>query len=156
MILYKNFKDNFNKSVTDAGRNISEIDLIAVSKKKSIEDIKQVIQAGHRSFGENQIQEVESKWISLKKEYPNLTLHFIGSIQSRKVKSIFQHCDVVHSIDRLKIVELFNKLEGQHNVSRKYFIQINTGDELQKSGVKLSEADEFIANCINNYKSLTT
>ena len=152
MILYKNFKDNFNKSVTDAGRNISEIDLIAVSKKKSIEDIKQVIQAGHKSFGENQIQEVESKWISLNKEYPNLTIHFIGSIQSRKVKSIFQHCDVVHSIDRLKIVELFNKLEGQHNVSRKYFIQINTGDELQKSGVKLSEADEFIANCINNYQ----
>ena len=152
MSLYKNFKEDLVRTTDASDRSLDEIDLIAVSKKKSIEDIRQVIQAGHRSFGENQIQEVESKWIDLKKEYSNLTLHFIGSIQSRKVKSIFQHCDVVHSIDRLKIVELFNKLEGQHNVSRKYFIQINTGDELQKSGVKLSEADEFIANCINNYQ----
>ena len=152
MSLYKNFKENLKKTTDASDRSLDEIDLIAVSKKKSIEDIRQVIQAGHRSFGENQIQEVESKWIDLKKEYSNLTLHFIGGIQSRKVKSIFEHCDVVHSIDRVKIIELFSKLEEQQGISRDYFIQINTGNESQKGGVMLEEANKFISNCINNYK----
>ena len=110
MSLYKNFKESLERTAETSGRSLDKIDLIAVSKKKSIEDIRQVIQAGHRSFGENQIQEVESKWIDLKKEYSNLTLHFIGGIQSRKVKSIFEHCDVVHSIDRIKIIELFRNI----------------------------------------------
>ena len=137
--------------MANANRDISEVELIAVSKKKSIEDIRQVIQAGHRSFGENQIQEVENKWIDLKKEYPDLKLHFIGGIQSKKVKSIFQYCDVVHSVDRIKIIKLFSGLEEQQGLSRKYFIQINTGNEAQKGGVMLEEANNFISNCINNY-----
>lgn len=152
MSLYKNFKEDLERITDASDRSLDEIDLIAVSKKKSIEDIRQVIQAGHRSFGENQIQEVESKWIDLKKEYSNLTLHFIGGIQSRKVKSIFEHCDVVHSIDRVKIIELFSKLEEQQGISRDYFIQINTGNESQKGGVILEEANKFISNCLNNYK----
>ena len=152
MSLYKNFKESLERTAETSGRSLDKIDLIAVSKKKSIEAIKQVIQAGHRSFGENQIQEVESKWIDLKKEYPKLKLHFIGGIQSRKVKSIFEHCDVVHSIDRIKIIELFSKLEEQQDISREYFIQINTGNESQKGGVILEEANKFISNCLNNYK----
>ena len=95
---------------------------------------------------------MESKWIDLKKEYSNLTLHFIGGIQSRKVKSIFEHCDVVHSVDRIKIIELFSKLEEQQGISRDYFMQLHTGNETQKSGVILDEADKFISNCIRNYK----
>ena len=152
MILYKKFKENLEKTVETSGRKLSEIELIAVSKKKPVADIKQVIQAGHRSFGENQIQEVERKWVDIKKEYPDLKLHFIGGIQSRKVKSIFHHCDVVHSIDRIKIIELFSNLEKEQGISRDYFIQINTGDESQKGGVQLAAAEEFISNCINNYK----
>ena len=100
---FENFKDQLKKSVESSGRNLDEIDLIAVSKKKSVSDITQVILAGHRSFGENQIQEIESKWIDLKEKFKDIRLHFIGGIQSRKVKSIFQHCDVIHSIDRIKI-----------------------------------------------------
>ncbi len=152
MTSYTKFRETYERTVEISGRSLNEIELIAVSKKKSIENIKQVIQAGHRSFGENQIQEVESKWIQLKKEYSDLKLHFIGGIQSKKVKSIFQYCDVIHSIDRIKIIELFNDLEKKHGVSREYFIQINTGNEIQKNGVPLSEADSFISNCINNYK----
>ena len=148
---YNNFIDRFKIEMSNANRDISEVELIAVSKKKSVEDIRQVIQAGHRSFGENQIQEVENKWIDLKKEHPNLRLHFIGGIQSKKVKSIFQYCDVVHSIDRIKIVELFSDLEEQQRLFREYFIQINTGNEPQKGGIMLEEADKFISSCINNY-----
>ena len=152
MSLYENFRENLKRSAKASGRSFEEIDLIAVSKKKPIEVIRQVIQAGHRSFGENQIQEVENKWTKLKKEYPDLKLHFIGGIQSRKVKSIFDHCDVIHSVDRIKIIELFSNLEEQRGVSKEYFIQVNTGNESQKNGIHLSEADKFISNCLSNYK----
>ena len=151
MSLYQTFINDFQSVVANAKRDINEIDLIAVSKKKSSEDIKPVIQAGHLSYGENQIQEVEQKWQSLKSEFSKVKLHFIGSIQSRKVSSIYNNCDVIHSLDRIKIVKLFSELEKSQSVSKEYFIQINTGNESQKSGVMVSEADQFIAECINNY-----
>ena len=94
-------------AVSEANRDIDEIDLIAVSKKKSSEDIRKVINFEHISYGENQIQEVEKKWIDLKNEFSDLKLHFIGGVQSRKVKSIYKHCDVIHSLDRIKIVKSF-------------------------------------------------
>lgn len=148
---YNTFLEQFKTAISQANRQIDEVELIAVSKKKSVEEIKSVIKFGQLSFGENQIQEVESKWINLKRDHPQIKLHFIGGIQSRKVKSIYQHCDVIHSIDRMKLVELFNKLENENQVAKDYFIQINIGDEAQKSGVKLSEADDFISKCIVNY-----
>ena len=138
-------------AVSEANRDIDEIDLIAVSKKKLSDDIRKVINLEHTSYGENQIQDVEKKWVDLKKEFPSLKLHFIGGIQSRKVKSIYTHCDVVHSLDRMKIVKLFSELETAQGISKDYFIQINTGDESQKSGVLVSEADKFISSCIENY-----
>ena len=148
---YNTFLEQFKIAISQANRQIDEVELIAVSKKKSVEEIKSVIKFGQLSFGENQIQEVESKWINLKRDHPQIKLHYIGGIQSRKVKSIYQHCDVIHSIDRMKLVELFNKLENENQVAKDYFIQINIGDEAQKSGVKLSEADDFISKCIVNY-----
>ena len=149
---YKNFLNNLEKTAQLANRNIEEIDLIAVSKKKPAQDIQSVIDDGHTSFGENQIQEIERKWPELKKLNSNIQLHFIGNIQSRKVESIHENCEVIHSIDRMKIVKLFAKIEKLTNVRRKYFIQINTGNEPQKSGVMLSEANQFITESIENYK----
>ena len=151
MSLYENFKEQFKKSVESSGRDLAEIDLIAVSKKKSVGDITQVIQAGHKSFGENQIQEIETKWIELKKKYKDIRLHFIGGIQSRKVEQIHKHCEVIHSVDRKKIMKKFAELEASGDIKREYFIQINTGNELQKSGVLFNEADEFISDCKSNY-----
>ena len=151
MCSYKNFIDNLEKSVQSTNRNLRDIDLIAVSKKKPSSDIQSVIDEGHISFGENQIQEIERKWPDLKKFNSNIQLHFIGNIQSRKIKSIHENCEVIHSLDRMKVVKLFNEIENFNNVRRKYFIQINTGDEPQKSGVMLTEADAFISECIENY-----
>ena len=85
MSKYKNFLSSLDASLKNAKRNSQDIELIAVSKKKSATDIQKVIDEGHQSFGENQIQEIESKWPELKKLNSNITLHFIGSIQSRKV-----------------------------------------------------------------------
>ena len=148
---YKNFLSSLEASLRSANRNPQDIELIAVSKKKSAEDIQKVIDEGHLSFGENQIQEIESKWPDLKKLNSNINLHFIGSIQSRKVEQIHKHCEVIHSIDRKKIVKKFAELEASVDVKRKYFIQINTGNELQKSGVLFDEADEFVSDCKSSY-----
>ena len=152
MSSYQNFIKQFEKSVEASGRNLDEVEVIAVSKKKSSEDIKKVIDSGHISFGENQLQEVEQKWINLKKEFPKVKLHFIGGIQSKKVKSIFEHCDVIHSVDRIKIVQFFAELEAKTQKNKEYFIQINIGNEEQKGGIRLSEADEFISNSRDHYK----
>ena len=149
---YKNFLANFDKSAKLAGRDTQEIELIAVSKKKPASDIQNVINEGHTSFGENQIQEIEEKWPRLKNSHPDIKLHFIGSIQSRKVESIYKNCEVIHSIDRMKIVKLFAALESSESLKRKYFIQINTGNEPQKSGVLFNESEQFIGDCLSNYK----
>ena len=151
MSTYKNFLKQLENSLQIAGRRSEDIELIAVSKKKSIPDIQSVIDEGHLLFGENQIQEIEKKWPELKKLNSNIELHFIGSIQSRKVELIHKHCEVIHSIDRKKIVKKFAELEASGDIKRKYFIQINTGNELQKSGVLFDEADEFISDCKSNY-----
>ena len=148
MSSYKNFIDNLEKSVQRANRNFREIDLIAVSKKKPPSDIQSVIDEGHMSFGENQIQEIERKWPNLKKINSNIQLHFIGNIQSRKVGSIHENCEVIHSLDRMKVVKSFAEVENLKKVKRKYFIQVNTGNEGQKSGVMLADADKFISECL--------
>ena len=148
---YKNFLSKLEVSLRSANRNSQDVELIAVSKKKSATDIQKVIDEGHQSFGENQIQEIEDKWPKLKNLNSNITLHFIGAIQSRKVEQIHKHCEVIHSIDRKKIVNKFADLEASGDIKRKYFIQINTGNELQKSGVLFDEAEEFISDCKSNY-----
>ena len=148
---YKNFLSKLEVSLRSANRNPQDVELIAVSKKKSAIDIQKVIDEGHQSFGENQIQEIEDKWPKLKNLNSNITLHFIGAIQSRKVEQIHKHCEVIHSIDRKKIVNKFADLEASGDIKRKYFIQINTGNELQKSGVLFDEAEEFISDCKSNY-----
>ena len=151
MSRYKNFLNSLEASLRSANRSSQDIELIAVSKKKSATDIQQVIDEGHLSFGENQIQEIESKWPELKKINSNINLHFIGSIQSRKVEQIHKHCEFIHSIDRKKIVKKFAELEASGDIKRKYFIQINTGNEAQKSGVLFDNANEFISDCKSNY-----
>ena len=148
---FQTFLKEFEQSIISAKRDISEIEVIAVSKRKSVQEIKLVIDDNHLSYGENQIQEIEKKWIDLRTLSQKLRLHFIGGIQSRKVKSIYTNCDVIHSLDRIKVVKLFSELEVQHNRRKEYFIQINTGDESQKSGVVIADADEFISNCIEKY-----
>ena len=148
---YQTFLREFEQSIISAKRDISEIEVIAVSKRKSVQEIKLVIDDNHLSYGENQVQEIEKKWIDLRTLSPQLRLHFIGGIQSRKVKSIYTNCDVIHSLDRIKVVKLFSELEVHYNRPKEYFIQINTGDESQKSGVVIADADEFISNCIEKY-----
>ncbi len=148
---YLDFIRVLEKTTLEAGRDLKEIELIGVSKKKPPELIREVINSGCQSFGENQIQEVETKWIKLKQEFPKVKLHFVGNIQSRKLEKIFQLCDTIHSIDRDKIVQKIKQFEEKYELKKEYFIQVNTGDEPQKSGVASNMSEAFIDKCINEY-----
>jgi pyridoxal phosphate enzyme (YggS family) len=140
-----------DKKLSSISRNRSDIELIAVSKKQSKEKIIELLECGHRSFGENQIQEIESKWPTIKENYPDVNLNFIGSIQSRKVKKICELCDVIHSIDREKIVKLISELKSQGMNIPKLFLQVNIGLESQKSGIHPNDVKDFIEISIKEY-----
>ena len=150
MSRYQEFLKSFEKSVLESKRNIEEIELIAVSKRQSIENILSIINEGHLCFGENQIQEVLKKWPEIKGDHPKVKTHFIGTIQSKKLVDITKSCDVVHTIDREKLLQILSKMDQKLLVEKSFFIQINTGNELQKSGIKLDYAEEFLELCKNH------
>tara|TARA_Y100000748_G_C15503368_1_gene490980 strand:+ start:6378 stop:7007 length:630 start_codon:yes stop_codon:yes gene_type:complete len=127
------------------------VTIIAVSKKQSVEKIYNLIEQGHLDFGENQIQEIEKKWPAIKNKFPEIKLHFIGTIQSRKIQRIFEICDEIHSVDRMKIVQALKELEKKYNEKRSYFIQVNTGQEPLKSGVHIDNIDKFIGIARSQY-----
>tara|TARA_B100001142_G_scaffold48150_2_gene45129 strand:+ start:3106 stop:3768 length:663 start_codon:yes stop_codon:yes gene_type:complete len=148
---YNQVQDSIEKKLSSLSKNLSDIELIAVSKKQSKEKILELLNCGHRSFGENQIQEVESKWPTIKDHYPDVKLSFLGSIQSRKVKKICELCDAIHSVDREKIVKSIFELKSQGLRIPKLFLQVNIGLESQKSGIHPNDVKDFIELCSNKY-----
>ncbi|MDA9864724.1 YggS family pyridoxal phosphate-dependent enzyme [Pelagibacterales bacterium] len=144
---YKDFLVDFEKSILSNKRDIEEVELIAVSKRKSEEDIRSVINLGHRTFGENQIQEIIKKWPNLKNQFHNIKVHFIGSIQSKKIHQIIEQCDVIHTIDREKIIGIISEIDYSKIKDKTFFIQVNTGSEIQKSGVSLDQVESLIQKC---------
>ena len=148
---YHSVQDVIDKKLSSLARNRSDIELIAVSKRQSKEKIFELLECGHRSFGENQIQEIESKWPAIKENFPDVNLSFLGPIQSRKVKKICELCDVIHSIDREKVVKLISELKSQGTNIPKLFLQVNVGLESQKSGVHPSDVKDFIEISLKKY-----
>lgn len=148
---YHSVQDVIDKKLSSLSRKRSDIELIAVSKRQSKEKIFELLECGHRSFGENQIQEIESKWPAIKKNFPDVNLSFLGPIQSRKVKKICELCDVIHSIDREKIVKLISELKFQGVNIPKLFLQVNIGLESQKSGVYPNDVKDFIEISLKKY-----
>ena len=132
-------------------RDSSSIKLVAVSKTYSEADVQQAIDAGQFSFGENRVQEATEKFPALKIKYSNLKLHLIGPLQTNKVKDAVALFDVIHTLDRDALAE---KLASELQKTKKpveLFIQINTGEEAQKSGLPPHDADQFIHRCLNEY-----
>tara|TARA_Y100000389_G_C17281577_1_gene423251 strand:- start:119 stop:781 length:663 start_codon:yes stop_codon:yes gene_type:complete len=148
---YNSVQDTINKKLSSLSRSRSDIELIAVSKKQSREKIIELLECGHRAFGENQIQEIESKWPIIREKFPDVNLSFIGSIQSRKVKKICELCDVIHSVDREKTVKIISDLKSQGVKVPKLFLQVNIGLESQKSGIRPNDVTDFIEISLNKY-----
>ena len=147
---YKDFLKDFEKSILRNNRFIEDVELIAVSKRKSEENILPVINLGHKNFGENQLQEVIKKWPSLKSQFDDIKVHFIGSIQSKKIQQIIEQCDVIHTLDREKIISIISAMDYSKIRNKTFFIQVNTGSEIQKSGVALDQVEALIEMCSNN------
>ena len=119
------------------------MNIIAVSKTFSIDKIKPLIDYGHNHFGENKVQEAAGKWTSVKRLNPDIKLHMVGKLQSNKAKNAADLFDYIHSLDNQKLADIFSKYEKNSSKKLKYFIQVNIGNEIQKSGIPINELDAF-------------
>ena len=128
---------------------IKPVNIIAVSKTFSMEQIQPLINYGHLHFGENKVQEAISKWDNIKKEKKNLNLHMIGKLQSNKAKDAVKLFDYIHSLDSQKLADILAKHQNNLSKKLKYFIQVNMGNEIQKSGIQVNELDAFYNYCTN-------
>ena len=146
--------ERFNKikSNIDLIKPRKPVNIIAVSKTFPLDHIQPLIDFGHCHYGENKVQEAVVKWSKIKKERNNLCLHMIGKLQSNKAKNAVQIFDYIHSLDNQKLVDALTKSQVNLNKNLKYFIQVNIGNELQKSGIPVNELDAFYNYCINEAK----
>ena len=124
-----------------------KVNIVAISKTFPFEHIKPLLDYGHEHFGENKVQEALSKWRELKKYNNKIKLHMVGKLQSNKAKNAVEIFDYIHSLDSQKLADILSKSQKDINKSLKYFIQINIGNELQKSGVSSTEVDAFYTYC---------
>jgi pyridoxal phosphate enzyme (YggS family) len=130
-----------------AGRDPAEAELIVVSKTFGAPEILPLLQAGHRVFGENRVQEAKSKWPELKTQFPDLRLHLIGPLQSNKAKEAVELFDAVHTIDRPKIARALAEEMAKQGKPLQLFIQVNTGEEPQKAGIVPAGLPALAALC---------
>jgi|TARA_B110000211_G_C13942484_1_gene492347 pyridoxal phosphate enzyme (YggS family) len=128
------------------------VNIIAVSKTFSINHIRPLIDYGHLHFGENKVQEAISKWRIIRSEKKDLNLHFIGKLQTNKAKDAVKLFDYIHSLDNQKLADSLSKQQNNLNKQLKYFIQVNLGNEIQKSGIPVNELDPFYNYCVNEIK----
>ncbi len=143
--------NSIKKEIEKVG-SLSSAEVIAISKTFPIEDILPLIEYGHVHFGENKVQEALEKWPEIKDQNKNLKLHFVGKLQTNKVKFILPLFDYIHSLDNLKLAEKIARQQEKVNFKPKIFIQINIGNEKQKSGISVNELDEFKSICLNDLK----
>ena len=143
--------ERFNKikSNISSSKPSQNVNIIAVSKTFPLEHISPLIKHGHNHFGENKVQEAFSKWSEFKKENTNIKLHMIGKLQSNKAKDAIKLFDYIHSLDNKKLADTLAKYQISLKKSLNYFIQINIGNETQKSGIAVSELDPFYNYCKN-------
>ena len=132
-----------------AGRAIGSTQLLAVSKVQKNERVLNVLEQGHQLYGENKVQEAQSKWPIFREKYSNSKVHLIGPLQSNKVKQAVALFDAIHTVDRLKLSQKLSSEIQSQGKAPEMFIQINTGEEEQKSGISPRDADQFIANCLS-------
>lgn len=144
---FERVKDRIAAAAREASREPADVELVVVSKTFSSEDIRPVIKAGHRIFGENRVQEAQGKWPALKAEFQDLELHLIGPLQSNKAKEAVALFDVIETIDREKIAAAISAEIAKQDRTPRLYVQVNTGSEPQKAGIDPREAVAFVSRC---------
>jgi pyridoxal phosphate enzyme (YggS family) len=143
--------DDIASAAKEAGRAPGDIGLVAVSKTHDAARVSTVLQAGHRQFGENRVQEAAGKWPQLREEFSDVKLHLIGPLQTNKVRLAFELFDVIETVDRPKLARAIAREADKAGRMPDCLIQVNTGAEAQKAGVMPDEADDFIEGCRTEY-----
>ena len=141
-------RDRIARAARLAGRDPGEIVLVAVSKTHDARAIRPLIEAGHRDFGENRVQEAQSKWPDLKAETPDLRLHLIGTLQSNKAEDAVALFDVLHSVDRPSLVAALASAMAKLGRRPDCFLQVNIGDEPQKGGCAVADLPALLARSL--------
>ena len=131
--------------------NNSTAEVVAVSKTFPLNKILPLINFGHNHYGENKIQEAVDKWTDIKKDFTNIKLHFVGKLQTNKVKYALPLFDYIHSLDSIKLAEKIANEQIKKKLKPKIFIQINIGKEQQKNGIDIENLENFYLNCKKNY-----
>jgi pyridoxal phosphate enzyme (YggS family) len=129
------------------GRDPAAVTLVAVSKGHDAAEAAAAVAAGQRVFGENRVQEAQAKWPSLREMHPDLQLHLIGPLQTNKVRDAVALFDVIQSLDRERLAEALAMEMARQNKRPDLFVQVNTGEEMQKAGVLPAEAAAFVRWC---------
>ena len=140
----QDIRSKIEKSARIANRTPSDIALVAVSKTRSADEIRPLLAAGHRVFGENRVQEAAEKWPALKAEYPDIELHMIGRLQSNKAADAVAHFDFIHSLDRLSLVKALAKEMERQDRRIPCFLQVNIGEESQKGGCDIKAVPQLL------------
>ncbi|MBA2935496.1 YggS family pyridoxal phosphate-dependent enzyme [Sphingomonas sp. CGMCC 1.13654] len=122
-----------------AGRDAKSVSLIAISKTVSADGIVPLLEAGHRVFGENRVQEAQAKWSALRERYPDVVLHLVGQLQSNKAADAVALFDAIHSVDRSSLVQAISKAMATVGKRPDCFIQVNIGEEDQKGGCAIAD-----------------
>lgn len=135
------------KSAGRAGREAIGINLVAVSKKQPLDRIKSMLDCGHMLYGENRVQEAMERWGELKPKYPNIKLHLIGPLQTNKVKEAVSLFDVIETVDRPKLAKALAQEMKKQDKWLPCFIQVNTGEEDQKSGILPKDLSALLDEC---------
>jgi pyridoxal phosphate enzyme (YggS family) len=142
-------KKRIHKTEVSFSRSVGSTKLIAVSKVQPNDRIKSVLDEGHRVFGENRIQEAQSKWPTFKQQYKDVELHIIGPLQTNKTRAAMELADSIHTLDRLKLATNMARLAQELGRCPELFVQVNTGGEEQKSGVLPTETESFVTDCLD-------
>ena len=142
-------KKLINKAEVNSSGPIGRVKLIAVSKVQPNSRIESVLDQGHRVFGENRIQEAQSKWPDFKAQYEDVELHIIGPLQTNKTRAAMEIADSIHTLDRPKLARNIARLAQELGNCPELFVQVNTGEEQQKSGVLPKETEAFVKECLD-------
>ncbi len=142
-------KNRIQQAENEYSRKAGSTKLIAVSKVQPNERIEAVLEQGHRVFGENRIQEAQSKWPVFKQRYEGVELHIIGPLQTNKSRAAMEIADSIHTLDRLKLAKNIARIAQEIGKCPELFVQVNTGEEPQKFGIFPRDTQNFIKECLN-------
>ena len=141
-------KSRIRQAEAKFSRSIGSTKLIAVSKVQPNYRVESVLEEGHRIFGENRVQEAQSKWPIFKNKYDNIELHIIGPLQTNKTRAAMELADSIHTLDRIKLAKSIARIAQELGKCPNLFVQVNTGNEEQKSGVLPQEVESFVQECL--------